>query len=131
MACSQAPPAGSHHELVTPADDISVLIRKAELQKRAEQAEVERVSVLACSMWLPVEGMFVAFVSGPTVDFITLQNLLSLPARTKHRTWGDRAFSVAAPTLWNSLPKSIRHCTDIHIFKSLLKTHLFKLAFNV
>ncbi|KAK0134910.1 hypothetical protein N1851_029372 [Merluccius polli] len=34
-------------------------------------------------------------------------NLLTVP-KTKHRTWGDRAFSVAATTLWNSLPKHIR-----------------------
>ena len=26
--------------------------------------------------------------------------------RTKHRTWGDRAFSAAAPSLWNDLPPS-------------------------
>lgn len=58
-------------------------------------------------------------------------NLLSLSVRTKHRTWGDRAFTVAAPTLWNSLPKPIRDCRDIQTFKSTLKTHLFKLAFNV
>ena len=56
---------------------------------------------------------------------------LPYPPRTKHRTWGDRAFSAAAPTLWNSLPKPIRDCTDPHTFKSLLKTHLFKLAFNL
>ncbi|XDV31632.1 hypothetical protein PO909_002599 [Leuciscus waleckii] len=34
-------------------------------------------------------------------------NFLTLPPRTKHRTWGDRAFSVAAPNLWNSLPQKI------------------------
>ncbi|KAK0147849.1 Disintegrin and metalloproteinase domain-containing protein 22 [Merluccius polli] len=50
--------------------------------------------------------------------------------RTKHRTWGDRAFSIAAPSLWNSLPKPIRDCTNINNFKTQLKTHLFKLAFN-
>uniref|UniRef100_A0A8P4G516 Reverse transcriptase domain-containing protein n=1 Tax=Dicentrarchus labrax TaxID=13489 RepID=A0A8P4G516_DICLA len=58
-------------------------------------------------------------------------NLLTPPPRTKHRTWGDRAFSVAAPSLWNSLPKHIRYCTDLPTFKSLTKTHLFKIAFNV
>ncbi|XP_072556731.1 uncharacterized protein [Paramormyrops kingsleyae] len=58
-------------------------------------------------------------------------NLLSLPCRTKLRTWGDRAFSIAAPTLWNSLPKSLRDCSDLPTFKKELKTHLFKIAFNV
>ncbi|XP_046873364.1 uncharacterized protein LOC124465555 [Hypomesus transpacificus] len=58
-------------------------------------------------------------------------NLLSIPLRTKHRTWGDRAFSIAAPSLWNSLPKPIRDCTNLSTFKSLVKTHLFRSAFNV
>ncbi|KAK5613503.1 hypothetical protein CRENBAI_020926 [Crenichthys baileyi] len=35
-------------------------------------------------------------------------NLLSPPLRTKHRTWGYRVFSTAAPTLWNSLSKQVR-----------------------
>ncbi|XP_075963092.1 uncharacterized protein LOC142966290 [Anarhichas minor] len=58
-------------------------------------------------------------------------NLLSLPLRTKHRTWGDRAFAISAPSLWNSLPKHIRDCTELSIFKSQIKTHLFKTAFNM
>lgn len=56
-------------------------------------------------------------------------NLLTVP-RTKHRTWGDRAFSVAAPSLWNSLPQHIRDSVDLITFKSRLKTHLFCTAFN-
>ncbi|KAL3055660.1 hypothetical protein OYC64_018355 [Pagothenia borchgrevinki] len=55
-------------------------------------------------------------------------NLLSIPTRINHRTWGDRAFSVAAPSLWNSLPQPI---TDLTTFTKLTKTHLFNLAFNV
>ena len=58
-------------------------------------------------------------------------NLLSPSTKSKHRTWGDRAFSIAAPSLWNSLPKPIRDCTNIQTFKTQLKTHLFKMAFNV
>ena len=58
-------------------------------------------------------------------------NLLSPPLRTKRRTWGDRAFSIAAPSLWNSLPKHIRDCTNLPQFKSLIKTHLFTTAFSV
>uniref|UniRef100_UPI003AAF450F uncharacterized protein n=1 Tax=Centroberyx gerrardi TaxID=166262 RepID=UPI003AAF450F len=50
--------------------------------------------------------------------------------RTKLRTWGDRAFSVAAPSLWNALPIHIRQATTLPSFKQALKTHLFKLAFT-
>ena len=40
-------------------------------------------------------------------------NLLSLPIRTNLKSWGDRAFSVAAPILWNSLPQSIRDSSSL------------------
>ena len=39
--------------------------------------------------------------------------------------YGDRAFSVAAPKLWNSLPITIRNATSIECFKSNLKRFLF------
>ena len=29
------------------------------------------------------------------------------------RSWGDRAFSVAAPRIWNSLPNFIRSCSSV------------------
>ncbi|XP_072770959.1 uncharacterized protein [Nerophis lumbriciformis] len=58
-------------------------------------------------------------------------NLFSPPLRAKLWTWGDRAFSIAAPTLWNSLPKPIRDCSDLPTFKSLLKTYLFRSDFNL
>ena len=38
------------------------------------------------------------------------------------------AFSVAAPSTWNSLPADIRLCENILTFKRHLKTHLFKLT---
>ena len=36
-----------------------------------------------------------------------------------------RAFSVAAPQTWNSLPADIRSCVTLQTFKRHLKTHLF------
>ena len=36
----------------------------------------------------------------------------------------DRAFSVARPTVWNSLPFDISHITDTAVFKHHLKTHI-------
>uniref|UniRef100_A0A3Q3IT75 Reverse transcriptase domain-containing protein n=1 Tax=Monopterus albus TaxID=43700 RepID=A0A3Q3IT75_MONAL len=56
------------------------------------------------------------------------QFLLSVP-RTKRKLRGDRAFAVAGPKLWNDLPLSIRQASALSVFKSLLKTHLFPLAF--
>ena len=50
-------------------------------------------------------------------------SLLHIP-KTKTVT-GDSAFHAAAPRLWNKLPRNIREAPTIHVFKSLLKTHLF------
>ena len=41
-------------------------------------------------------------------------------------TCGDRAFSIAAPKLWNDLPTDIKTSKTISTFKSKLKTYLFQ-----
>ena len=51
--------------------------------------------------------------------------LLSMPA-VRSKTLGDRAFMVAAPRLWNSLPKELRAITDVNSFKAHIKTYLFR-----
>ena len=50
-------------------------------------------------------------------------------ARSK-KTLGDRTFKVAAPRIWNILPKDIRKQDNYHIFKKQLKTYYFKLAYT-
>jgi hypothetical protein len=56
------------------------------------------------------------------------QNLLVVPP--SKLVIGSRAFSVAAPSLWNSLPDSLR-CTDsVDSFKAKLKTFFFNSAFT-
>ena len=40
---------------------------------------------------------------------------------------GRKAFSFAAPTVWNSIPLSIRQSPSIGSFKRHLNTHLFTL----
>ena len=55
------------------------------------------------------------------------QHLLTVP-RTNLK-YGTRAFSVAAPSLWNQLPAHIRATESYERFKVLLKTHLFRTAF--
>ena len=51
--------------------------------------------------------------------------LLSMPA-VRSKTLGDRAFMVAAPRLWNSLPKELRAITNVNSFKAHIKTYLFR-----
>ena len=52
------------------------------------------------------------------------QLLLEVP-KTRLKTYGDRSFTKAAPTLWNSLPLEIRSCDSLDTFKTQLKTFLF------
>ena len=47
-------------------------------------------------------------------------------SRTK-TNFGDRAFSVAGPTVWNSLPESVRSAETLASFKRKLKTYLFNI----
>ncbi len=57
------------------------------------------------------------------------QLLLSDP-RVRLETEGSRAFAARALQLWNALPLEIRKATSVFSFTSLLKTHLYMLAFN-
>ena len=52
-------------------------------------------------------------------------NLLTVPVK-KLKTFGERSFSFAGPTVWNSLPSHIRSLQTIGRFRSALKTHLFQ-----
>ena len=56
------------------------------------------------------------------------KNLLCKP-RFNLKTYGGRSFAVAAPTLWNNLPSSIKDSGTVSSFKKLLKTFLFKKAY--
>ena len=57
------------------------------------------------------------------------RSTLQVP-RVKTSTYGDRAFSSAAPNLWNSLPDHIKSKQTLSSFKSSLKTFLFKSAYS-
>ena len=50
-------------------------------------------------------------------------------ARSK-KTLGDRTFKVAAPRIWNILPKDIRKQDNYYTFKKQLKTSYFKLTYS-
>ena len=49
--------------------------------------------------------------------------------RTCCKSFGDRAFSHAGPSLWNELPSHLRNITDVTAFKRELKTFLFCKAY--
>ena len=53
-----------------------------------------------------------------------VQDLLIQPT-CKTKTYGDRAFSVCAPKLWNTIPLETRQSSTVLLFKKKLKTFLF------
>jgi len=55
-------------------------------------------------------------------------NLLSVPR--VHTAFASRGFSVAAPTVWNSLPSGTCDFSSTHTFRRLLKTYCFQQAFG-
>ena len=57
----------------------------------------------------------------------TSSNPLYIP-RAKMKA-GTRAFSVAAPKVWNSLPASVKSEGNIVSFRRCLKTYLFNAAY--
>ena len=55
---------------------------------------------------------------------------LLVESQCRSKAYGDRAFSICGPRLWNKLPLSIRMCECVNSFKRNLKTYLFKMAFD-
>ena len=55
--------------------------------------------------------------------------LLNRPAHSK-ATLGDRSFSFASSSVWNSIPNDVRCAPSLSSFKSRLKTYLFRSAYK-
>lgn len=53
------------------------------------------------------------------------QELSTIP-RSRTVTYGNRAFSIAGPTLWNEPPISLGKAAEIYSFRRQLKIRLFK-----
>ena len=53
-------------------------------------------------------------------------NYLLKERKFKLKSYGERAFIISAPKLWNALPLDIRCEEKLSTFKSRLKTHLFQ-----
>ena len=43
--------------------------------------------------------------------------------------FAERAFAVACPITWNSLPAAVRKSQTLAIFRQRLKTHLFEAVY--
>ena len=58
------------------------------------------------------------------------KELMDVP-KSKRASFGDRAFKVAGPKLWNTMPQSLREISKLNMFKAALKTLLFRKAFEL
>ena len=55
--------------------------------------------------------------------------LLNRPAHSR-ATLGDRSFSFASSSVWNSIPNDVRCAPSLSSFKSRLKTYLFRSVYK-
>ena len=75
------------------------------------------------------------YLSERLVDSAPVQPLRSASALRLQPTLtrtklAKRGFSAAAPTVWNNLTNELRSVTSLSLFKSKLKTHLYKKAYE-
>ena len=65
-------------------------------------------------------------------DMITIHSTRTFNLKGNYRStssYGDRAFTVYAPQVWNQLPLSLKTESSLNKFKKNLKTYLFRNAF--
>lgn len=83
-----------------------------------------------------LHGLAPRYINDLLIPHTSSRNLRSLsqnrlvPAKVNTISYGHRALSYAAPSLWNSLPDRIKNAQSVTIFKSLLKTYLFTTAYR-
>ena len=66
----------------------------------------------------------------PSRALRTSSRLLLCNPAIKYKKYGGRAFSTAAPQLWNTTPEYIKNADSVTTFKTKLKTFLFRKCFN-
>ena len=52
--------------------------------------------------------------------------LVAVPKAPNTKTYGQRAFAIHAPALWNSIPEDLRKIDNFNTFKRSIKTFLFR-----
>ena len=62
----------------------------------------------------------------PSVNLRSSSSSQLAPGPRTNTRYGDRAFSVCAPILWNRLPTYIHNAQSLDSFKTQVKTYLFK-----
>ena len=89
-------------------------------------------SVFSHTKHLQINNLHIFTIVFHFCHILFLQDLLIhsfFPFHYVRSSLSKRAFSVIGPRLWNSLPPDTRNSSSLPIFRSRLKTHLFKIAF--
>ena len=71
----------------------------------------------------------VSVISFDIACILSTMPLLNRPAHSK-ATLGDRSFSFASSSVWNSIPNDVRCAPSLSSFKSRLKTYLFRSVYK-
>ena len=71
-----------------------------------------------------LQEMLIPYVPGRALRSSEL-SLMVVPKLSRNNNSGKKAFSFYGPSVWNSLPLSLRTCDSYKRFKQNLKTHLF------
>ena len=83
-----------------------------------------------------LHGLAPSYIADLIKPYVPARNLRSANQNLLHqskfnlKTFGARAFSVSAPTLWNSMPVELKQKDSTNSFKKCLKTWLFIEAFS-
>ena len=92
---------------------------------------------LACFVYKVLNGLAPSYLDDLVTSYQPSRALRSaedktlIAGRKTRTTAGDRAFSAAAPSVWNALPRGLREAPTYTLFRKHLKTHLFKVAYNI
>ena len=86
------------------------------------------VACLLCVV--QVVSLFTGYRQLHAPVYVLLATLLTLSLRRYSLLIGDRAFSAAATSVWNSLPEAVRSSASLVLFRKSLKTALFARSYT-
>ena len=115
-------------------EDITPLLRQLHRLKAAERIDY-KLAVLVYKCRQGVAPSYLADELCQPADTEARRRLHSTSSsspivrRTRLSTIGDRAFPVAARRVWNGLPQHVTSSPSLAVFRSHLKTHLFRRCF--
>jgi exonuclease III len=96
-----------------------------------------RIEFKICTVtWKALNGRAPAYIVDLLTPHTTGRRLRSADQALLHVprcrvNYGERAFSIAAPRLWNGLPAYLRKVQHFDSFKSKLKTHYFTKSYEL